>query len=135
MNRTPVIAAAAAGALSLVALLAAQADGDTDIVPFFVGLTVAAGMQAALVANPSVRWRRVGAWGIAMAWLIAAVWIGGLLLMYQVQCGCSMPLPVEPERTYLGITAATYHLVGLYGGLVLVSLAASRAGAPRERTF
>ena len=133
--RMPVIAAAGALALSVIAVVAAQADGDTDIVPFFVGLSVAAGTEAVLVADPSVRWRRVGAWAIAMLWLVAAVWIGGLLLMYQVQCGCSMPLPVEPERTYLGITATTYHLVGLYGGLVLASLAAWRAGVPRERTL
>ena len=135
MRRAALPAAAGAGALSLIALIAAQADGDTDIVPFFVGLTVAAVAQVALVADPSVRWRRVGAWAIALLWLVAAVWIGGLLLMYQVQCGCSMPYPVEPERMYLGLTATAYHLVGLYGGLVLVSMAAWSAGMPRERTL
>ncbi len=86
--RWAVIAAAGACALSLVALVAAQADGDTDIVPFFVGLSVAAGAKAVLMADPSVRCMRVGAWGVAMFWLAAAVWIAGLLLLYQAQCSC-----------------------------------------------
>ena len=133
--RIAVAAAGAAAVLSIVALAAAQADGDTDIVPFFAGLTVAAGAQAVLVAEPPVRWRRVGAWAIAMLWLVAAVWIGGLLLMYQVQCACSMPFPIEPERTYLGLTATVYHLTGVYGGLILTSLAAWKATVPRERTL
>jgi hypothetical protein len=40
-------------------------------------------------------------------WLIAAAWIGVLLLMYQ---SASRPQP-EPEATYLGLTATIYHLV------------------------
>ncbi|MEO8247540.1 MAG: hypothetical protein ABI622_10525 [Chloroflexota bacterium] len=120
----PILAAIGAGGLSLLALSMAQVDGDTDIVPFFAGLTVAAVTQAVLVADPSVRWRRMAAFGVALLWLVAAVWIGGLLLMFKVMCSCSMPFPVAPERTYLGVTATAYHLVGLYGGLVLASLAA-----------
>lgn len=131
MRSAPLVAVGAA-LLAALALLVAQVDGDTDIVPFFAGLTLAAVGEAWLVADPSVRWRRLTAWVIAGLWLAAAVWIGGLLGMYQVMCSCSRPLPIEPERTYLGLTATIYHLVGLYGGLVLAGAAAWRAsGAAR----
>ena len=134
MNRAAIPALGAA-VLALVAAVMAQIDADRDIVPFFAALTVAALGQAALLADPADRWRRRGAWAIAGLWLVAAVWIGGLLLMHQVMCGCSMPAPIEPERTYLGLTATIYHLAGLYGGLVLTSVAAWRARGPRERTL
>ena len=42
--------------------------------------------------------------------------VGVLLLTYL---GASRP-PPTPEATYLGLTATLYHLVGLYGGLVLM---------------
>ncbi|HET7685412.1 MAG TPA: hypothetical protein VFM19_03290 [Candidatus Limnocylindria bacterium] len=126
MSTAPLLAAGAA-MLAGAATLVAQIDGDTDIVPFFVGLLVAAVGESALLTAPSLRWRRVAAWVIAGLWLVAAVWIGGLLVIYQTACGCSRPFPLEPERTYLGLTATVYHLAGLYGGLVLVWAAAWRA--------
>lgn len=119
-----VLAAAGATVLAAMAGLVAQVNGDTDIVPFFAGLTVAATAETWLLADPSVRWRRVAAWVIVGLWLVAALWIGGLLLMYQAMCACSRPPPIAPEATYLGLTATVYHLVGLYGGLVLAGAAA-----------
>ncbi len=65
-------------------------------------------------------------WSVPAAWVVAAVWIGVLLLMYQAMCGCSSP-PRPRELTYLGLTATAYHLVGLYGGMALVVAEALRA--------
>lgn len=129
----PVIAATGAAGLSLLALTVAQVDSDHDIVPFFAGLTLAALTQAWLVAGPSVRWRRVGAGAVAGLWLLAAVWVGGLLIMYQAMCACSRPGPIPPEHTYLGLTATVYHLAGLYGGVVLAAAAAWLARRPAVR--
>ncbi len=108
----------AAAVLAGVAAVVASQDGDGDIVPFFVALTVAGGIHA---------WATLGrhrpvAYGIAGAWAVAAIWIGVLLIGYQAMCACSYP-PRAPEETYLGFTATVYHLVGLYGGLALVLFA------------
>ncbi len=120
--RLAIVAAIGAAAVALVALVVAQLDGDTDIVPFFAALIVAGAALAWLVVDARARWRRVAAVAIVALWLIAAVWIGGLLLVYQASCACSQPPPAA-ERTYLGLTATVYHLIGLYGGLVLAALA------------
>jgi hypothetical protein len=66
--------------------------------------------------------------GIALAWVLGAVWIGVLLLMYQ---SASRP-PPSPEETYLGLTATVYHVVAVYGGAVAVAIAAF-APLPRRR--
>ena len=59
--------------------------------------------------------------------LLAAGWIGALLIWEQMLCGCSMPPPV-PESTYLGLTATVYHVVGVYlGGMLMAVAAFSRA--------
>jgi hypothetical protein len=112
----------AAAALAAVAAVVATQDGDTDIAPFFIGLTLAGGLHAWATASPLVGGRRWLAWLIAAAWLLSAIWIGVLLGMWQVMCACSYP-PRPPEQTYLGFTATVYHLVGLYGGLALVAAA------------
>lgn len=67
-------------------------------------------------------WRQVLARVLAVLWLIAGIWIGALLLMYLAMGGDG-PSP-GPEAAYLGLTATVYHLVGLYGGLLLVLLSA-----------
>ena len=108
----------AASALAGVAAIVADLDG--GITPFFVGLTFFAGVEAALAAyRPFVAPGRFLARVIAGAWLVVAVWIGVLLLMFEVACGCSGP-PPPPTILYLGLPGTVYELVGLYGGLVLI---------------
>ncbi|MDQ2673236.1 MAG: hypothetical protein M3Y40_01130 [Chloroflexota bacterium] len=122
--------ALAATVLAAVATVVASQDGDADIVPFFVGLTVAGGIGAWAMHEPFTGRRQYLGRLIAGLWLIAAVWIGGLLLMYQMACGCSGPVP-PPEATYLGLTATIYHLVAVYMGGALMAVAAfSRRLAP-----
>jgi hypothetical protein len=102
----------AIGAAVLAALAAAvsQLDGDIDLVPFFVGLTVLGGVGM-----------------VATAWVAAAFIIGGLLLWERALCACSGPIPTA-EATYLGLTATVYHVAGVYLGGALMAVAAfSRA--------
>lgn len=112
------ILALAASALSALAAIIASLDFDADIVPFFVGFTFLGGLQAWAAHAPFAGQRRNLARGIAVLWLVAAVWIGALLLMYQYACGCSGP-PPPPTVYYMGLPATVYHLLGLYGGVVL----------------
>lgn len=111
----------AASALAGLAAVIASLDGDGDIVPFFVGLTFAGGV-AAWAAQPPFEGRRARvAKGVALVWLVAAIWVGAMLLMYVTvwQASTSGPSPVA-DQTYLGIPATAYHLIGLFGGSVLV---------------
>ena len=119
--------AAGAAALAGLAATISALDGDADLVPFFVGLTVAGGIGAWAVREPFGSGRRRLARAITGLWLIAAGWIAALLIWQQVTCGCSMP-PPSPEETYLGLTATAYHLAGVYLGGALMAVAAfSRA--------
>ena len=111
------VLALAASALAGVAAIVAQVDG--GVVPFFVGLTFFAGVEAWATRSPFAGPRRTLARVIAGAWLLAALWIGVLLLMFEVACGCSGP-PPPPTTLYLGLPGTAYHLLGLYGGLVLI---------------
>ena len=113
----------AASALAAVAAIAAVADRDVTIAPFFVGLTFFAGVEAWAAQSPFAGQRRLIARGIVVAWLVAAFWIGVLLVMHQMACGCSSP-PTSPPNLYLGLPGTVYHLLGLYGGLVLVLMSA-----------
>ena len=108
--------------LAAVAAVVATQDGDADIVPFFVGLAVLGGVGAWAVHEPFEGLRMRLARGIGLVWLVAALWVGGLLVMYRVTCGCSGPTP-PPEATYLGLTATVYHLVGLVLGGALMTVA------------
>ena len=119
--------AAAAASLAGVAAIISALDGDTDLVPFFVGLTAAGGIGAWAVRAPYGGGRRRLAQAIGGLWLIAAGWIGALLIWQGAICGCSMPPPM-PESTYVGMTATVYHLAGVYLGGALMAVAAfSRA--------
>ena len=116
--------------LAAVAGIVASEDGDASLVPFFIALTVAGGIGAWATHEPFEGPRRVAARGIGVAWLGAAGWIGVLLLMERIACGCSSPPPTA-EATYLGLTATVYHLLGVYLGGALVAVAAfSRRLAP-----
>ena len=124
------LALLAAGFAGLAGVVASQ-DGDTDIVPFFIALTVLGGVGAWATQEPYGGPRRLLARGIGIAWLGAAGWIGFLLLWQRALCGCSFP-PPTPEATYLGLTATVYHLAGVYLGGALMAVAAfSRRLAPR----
>lgn len=112
------VLALAASALAGLAAVIASLDGDADIVPFFVGLTFLGGVEAWAAHPPFVGPRRMLARGVALLWLLAAIWIGVLLMYITVWQASSSP-PRGPEATHLGLTATVYHLLGLYGGLVL----------------
>jgi hypothetical protein len=106
--------------LSLLAAVISLIDGGSVELAFFVLLAIAAATQAWLVRSPDVGWMRRTAQGIAVGWVIAAIWIGVLLLMYQ---NASRP-PPAPEERYLGLTATVYHLAAVYGGALLAAIAA-----------
>lgn len=106
--------------LTVIAALVSVLDGDSVELAFFVLLALAALTQAWLVRTPDITWARRGGQGIAIGWVVAAVWIGVLLAMYQ---GASRP-PPAPEEHYLGLTATVYHLVAVYAGALLVAIAA-----------
>lgn len=115
------ILALAASALAGLAAIIASLDG--GIVPFFVGLTFAGGLQAWAAHSPFTGRRRYLARGIALLWLFVAAWIGVLLVMFETACGCSGPTP-PPTVYYVGLPGDVYHMVGLYGGLVLALISA-----------
>lgn len=108
----------AASGLAAIAAVVATAS-DPFIVNFFIALAFGGAVEAAAAYPPFEGWRRYLARGLALGWLIAAVWIGVLLVMVTTACGCSGPEP-GPPVFILGVPAAAYHLTGLYGGLVLV---------------
>jgi hypothetical protein len=120
---------------SLIAGLAAvvsSLDGDTDLVPFFVGLTFLGGVGAWAVHEPYAGGRRNLARGIGVVWLGAAGWIGVLLLWWQAACGCSYP-PPPPEASYLGLTATVFHVAGVYLGGAMMAVAAFSRALMREQ--
>jgi hypothetical protein len=121
----------AAMVLAGLATVVAGQDGDADIVPFFVGLTVAAGIEAWAAHPPFESHRRWTARFLASQWLIAAIWIAVLLVMYQAMG--SRP-PPQPEDTYLGLTATIYHLIGVYGGALLIGASAFAPDSWFERS-
>lgn len=117
------VLAIGASAIAGLAAVVASMDGDADIVPFFVGLTFLGGVGAWAMHEPYEGGRRLLGRSVAVVWLGAATWIGGLLLLFQATCGCSGPTP-PPEATYFGLTATLYHLAGLFGGGVLIAVSA-----------
>jgi hypothetical protein len=113
------LALGAAALAGLAAVISSQ-DGDADLVPFFVGLTMLGA---------------VAAWGIAagrprvfdailVVWSVAAIWVAVLLVGFA---GAASSPPPGPIDTYLGLPATAYHLLGLYGGLALLLIERWRA--------
>ncbi|HUF07063.1 MAG TPA: hypothetical protein VMP86_06705 [Candidatus Binatia bacterium] len=113
----------AASALAGLAATIASLDGDADIVPFFVGLTVLGGVEAWAAHPPFEGPRRRLATGAALLWLVAVAWVGVLLVMSVTVWQASGP-PPGPEATYAGLTATVYHVIGLFGGAILVAVSA-----------
>jgi hypothetical protein len=114
-------------ASALAAVAAIVADLDQGAAPFFIGLAFFAGVQAWAAHEPFIGPRRILARGIGLAWLVAAIWIGVLLLMFEVACGCSGPTP-SPTQYYAGLPGVVYNLVALYGGLILILASAFAPG-------
>jgi hypothetical protein len=114
--------ALAASAVAALAAIIASLDGDAVIVPFFVTLTFAGGVQAWATRPPLAGHRRTTARAIAGLWIVAAVWAGTLLIWYQAM-GRDGPPPIA-EATYLGLIATVYHVIGLFGGAVLSTVSA-----------
>ena len=122
-----------ASLLAAIAAIVSSQDGESDLVPFFVGLTLLGGIGAWAVHEPYAGTRRLLGRVIAVAWVVGAIAVGGLLLWYQAICACSGPVP-PPEATYIGLTATVYHLAAVFGGGTLMAVAAfSRALVPAGR--
>ena len=116
-----------AALLAAVAAIVASQDGDSDLVPFFVGLTFLGGIGGWAVQEPYAGTRRLIARVIAVGWVVAALAVGVLLLWYQALCACTGPVS-PPKATYIGLTATVYHLAALFVGGALMTVAAfSRA--------
>lgn len=120
-----------ASAFAGLAAVIASLDGDADIVPFFVVLTFAGGVAAWAANGPFIGWRRRIARVIAIAWLVAAVWVAVLLAAFVA----ASSTPPGPEQAYLGPSATVYHLVGLYAGAALVLALAFGRSAAAESTL
>ena len=112
-----------ASLLAGLAAIVSSQDGDSDMVPFFVGLTLVGGIGAWAVKEPYSGTRQLLGRAIAVAWVVAAIAVGGLLLWYQALCACSGPVPT-PEATYIGLTATFYRLSALFVGGALMAVAA-----------
>ena len=101
----------------LAAVVASEAD--PSIVPFFIGLVVIGGLEASMAQSPYIGARRRVARGLALLWLGAASWIGLLLVMENTVWQASAPT-AGSAAAYLGVPATAYHLLGLFGGLLLI---------------
>lgn len=112
-----------ATALAAVATAISALDGDGDLVPFFALLTIAGAAIAWATRAPVTRSRRMIAGALAGAWVVAAIWIGGLLVMYQATCACTTVAPIAPDATYVGLPATAYHLAAMYLGGALIVVA------------
>ena len=92
-----------ASALAGVAAIIASLDGDGDIVPFFVALTILGGVAAWAAHPPFAGRRRVIAQGVALVWLLAATWVSVLLVAFMTTWGGGSttvsPAPIDEAST------------------------------------
>lgn len=125
----PMFAVAACGLASIGAIVASF-DSHADFVPFFAGLAFAAALAGVVAHEPLVGTRRLVARAAIALWVVAAVWVGVLLIMANTVWQASGP-PPTPDQVFLGIPATAYYVSSLYGGTVLMLLAGSwgRPGA------
>lgn len=108
--------------LTAVAGVVAVIDGDAAIAPFFIVTTLLGGVVAWGLTGAGGALGRLAPKIITGAWVVAAIWIASLLVLFQITCGCSRP-PPGLEATYLGFTATVYHLVGTFGSTALIVVA------------
>ena len=113
--------AVAASALASTGAIVASFDAHPDFVPFFAGLAFAAAVAGVVAHEPFVGTRRLVARAATGVWVVAAVWVGALLVMALTVWQTSGPPPAA-EQTFLGISATVYYLCALYGGSVLMIL-------------
>lgn len=121
--------AVAASGLASVGSVVASFDAHADFIPFYAGLALLATAAAAVAHEPFVGTRRRIARAAAAVWAVAAAWVTVLLVMANTYA--SGP-PPTPEQTFLGIPASGYYLAALYGGTVLMLLAAYLPGPRTE---
>jgi hypothetical protein len=112
-----------ASALAGLAAVISSLDGDADLVPFFIGLTLLGGVGAWALALPPADGRRRIGLGAALVWLFAAGWVAVLLGMEGTVWQASSPPPM-PEDSYAGLTATGYRVIGLFGGAIAMAAAA-----------
>lgn len=125
------VLALVAAALALIAAGVSAVSGEDDVVAFFVTLAVVAGVIAVLCTEPFTRPKRLIARTLAVAWAIAAIWIGALLVWYQTSCACSSTVPLDPVPSVSGIPTTLFHLLATYlgGTLVVVATFSGRLAA------
>ena len=112
------VAATALAALAAVASAAGMTAG--GYWQFFVGLTGAAVVVTVCVARPrdgSVEVARA----VALAWDGVAAWAAFLLAGFA---GTPSSPPPGPPELFLGIPVTAYHVAAMWGGAVLVTIAA-----------
>jgi hypothetical protein len=114
----PLFAVAASGCATLGAVVASL-DAHADYVPFFGGLAFCAALTAGVAHEPFVGDRRRVARAAAGIWVVAATWVGVLLIMAATVWQASGP-PPTPDQTFVGIPATVWYLVALYGGSALM---------------
>ena len=95
--------------------MASSQAGDVDVVPFFLVLAWLGGLAGWAMHVPFGGARRGLALAIGVVWLLSAAWVAALLLAFD-----SSSPTAATGTTFLGIPTTAYHLLGLYGGAVLV---------------
>jgi hypothetical protein len=115
--------ALAAAFLAALAAVASWWSGEDDTIAFFVVLAVVAVAIAALANGSWVGRRRLVGRSLAVAWVLAAVWIGVLLVGYQTSCACTTAPLAEPDPNVAGIPTTLFHVLATYVGGVLVAVA------------
>lgn len=113
----------AASFLAGFAALVASQVGDADYVPFFIGLSFVAAVEAWAAREPMIGVYRSIARGAAVVWLVAATWVA--VLLAWASTAMSGP-PPGPPLTFLGIDVSVYHVIGLFGGTALVTVSGFR---------
>ena len=116
----------AASFLAGFAALVASQVGDADYVPFFIGLSFVAAVEAWAAREKMIGVYRSIARGAAVVWLVAATWVA-VLGAWASTRAMSAP-PPGPPLTFLGIDVSVYYVVGLFGGTALVTLSGFRRG-------
>jgi hypothetical protein len=118
-SKLAIVAAILAG----LAAIASWWSHEDDTVAFFLVLGAVAVVIAALANGPWTGRRRLVGRSLAVAWVVAAAWIGILLVGYQTSCACSTTVLSGPDSNVAGIPTTLFHLLATYLGGALVVVA------------